>query len=94
LPCSKGKNNEQGERCPYAESEPQTFEGWQAWDIALRCAGQLRMSQFIVVGIDMTAALKLAEALGYDLSGIAELLPACEAGMVSAINTKVNEGLK
>ena len=70
------------------------MEGWQAWDVALRCAGQLRMSQFVVIGLDMNAAIKIGEALGYDATGLAELLPACESGMVSAINAKVNEGLK
>jgi hypothetical protein len=70
------------------------MEGWEAWDIALRCAGQLRMAQFAVIGIDMNAALKIAEALCIDPISIAELLPACESGMVSAINAKVNEGLK
>lgn len=70
------------------------MEGWEAWDIALRCAGQLRMAQFAVIGIDMNAALKIAEALNIDPTGTAELLPSCESGMVSAINTKINEGLK
>lgn len=70
------------------------MEGWEAWDIALRCAGQLRMAQFAVIGIDMTAALKIAEALNIDPTGTAELLPSCESGMVSAINVKINEGLK
>lgn len=90
MPCSKGKPNAQGNLCPYAEHEPQTIEGWEAWDIALRCAGQLRMTQFAVVGIDMNAALKMAEALGYDSGATAVLLPACEAGMVSAINARLS----
>ena len=66
------------------------MEGWEAWDIALRCAGQLRMAQFAVIGIDMTAALKITEALCIDPIGIAELLPSCESGMVSAINEKLS----
>ena len=70
------------------------MEGWEAWDIALRCAGQLRMAQFAVIGIDMNAALKIAEALNIDSTSTAELLPSCESGMVSAINAKINEGLK
>ncbi len=70
------------------------MEGWEAWDVALRCAGQLRTAQFAVIGIDMNAALKIGEAFGYDLIGLGELLPSCESGMVSAINAKVNEGLK
>ena len=70
------------------------MEGWETWDVALRCAGQLRMTQFIVIGLDMGAAIKIGEALGYDVPALAELLPSCESGMVSAINAKVNEGLK
>lgn len=70
------------------------MEGWQAWDVALRCAGQLRMTKFVVIGLDMGAVFKIGEALGYDRTGLAELLPSCESGMVSAINAKVNEGLK
>ncbi len=94
MPCSKGETNEHGNRCPYAETEPQTMEGWQAWDVALRCAGQLRTAQLAVIGIDMNAAIRIGESLGYDPTGLVELLPACESGMVSAINAKVNEGLK
>ncbi len=70
------------------------MEGWEAWDVALRCAGQLRTAQLAVIGVDMNAALKIAEALGHDVTGVTDLLSACEAGMVSAINAKVNEGLK
>ncbi len=40
LPCSKGEPNKDGELCPYCANEPQTMEGWEAWDVALRCAGQ------------------------------------------------------
>ncbi|MDD3030509.1 MAG: hypothetical protein PHS57_09620 [Alphaproteobacteria bacterium] len=70
------------------------MEGWEAWDVALRCAGQLRTAQFVVLGIDMNAALKIAETLGHEAATVADLLPACESGMVTAINAKVNEGLK
>lgn len=70
------------------------MEGWEAWDVALRCAGQLRTAQLAVIGIDMNAALKIAETLGHEVTAVADLLPACESGMVSAINAKVNEGLK
>ena len=36
----------------------------------------------------MVAALKLAEARGYDLSLLSQLLPAGEAGMVEAFSKK------
>lgn len=70
------------------------MEGWQAWDVALRCAGQLRMAQFAVIGLDMNAAIKIGEALGYDPTGLAELLPACEAGMTAAMNEKIGNAVK
>ena len=70
------------------------MEGWQAWDVALRCAGQLRMTQLAVIGLDFTAAIKLAEAIGHDLTAVAHLLSACEDGMVAAINEKLSTGLK
>lgn len=68
------------------------MEGWQAWDIILRCSGQLRMAQFGITGIDMDAALKVSNALGYDVHALAEFLPVCESGLVTAINQKVNKG--
>ena len=65
------------------------MEGWEAWDVALKCAGQLRMTQFAVIGIDMGAALKIAEVLKHELASTAELLPSCESGMIEAINAKL-----
>lgn len=47
------------------------------------------MCQFAVVGIDMNAALKMAELLGYDVACISELLLGCETGMVAALNEKI-----
>jgi hypothetical protein len=70
------------------------MEGWQAWDVALRCAGQLRTSPFGVVGLDMGAAIKIGEALGYDAPALAELLPSCEAGIVAAMNEKIGNAVK
>lgn len=68
------------------------MEGWQAWDVILRCSGQLRIAQFGITGLDMNAVMKIGEALGYDTHALAELLPVCEAGLVTAINQKVNKG--
>jgi len=65
------------------------MEGWQAWDVILRCSGQLRTASFGVTGLDMNAALKVGEALGYDLAALSELLPPCESGLISAINQKI-----
>lgn len=68
------------------------MEGWQVWDVILRCSGQLRTAQFGITGLDMEAAMRVGEALGYDIHALAELLPVCEAGLVTAINQKVNKG--
>lgn len=49
------------------------------------CLGQLRLAlSGHVVGIDMNAALKIAEARGCDLCVVSELLQAAEAGMIEA----------
>ncbi|MER2520944.1 MAG: hypothetical protein ABTQ34_09735 [Bdellovibrionales bacterium] len=89
MPCSKGKPNAQGNLCPYAEHEPQTVEGWEAWDIALRCAGQLRVAGLLVTGIDMVAVIKIAEALGYSLNATADLISSNEIGIVQAFNKRL-----
>ena len=94
LPCAEGKPNAEGELCPYLALEPTTLEGWQAWDITLRCAGQLRVSQTVVIGMDFNAYLKMADALGYSCQSSAELLTACEAGTVAALNEKILNELK
>jgi len=47
--------------------------------------GQLRLAPSgHVVGIDMNAALRIAEARGCDLVVVSELLQAAEAGMIEA----------
>jgi hypothetical protein len=80
-----------GKRCPYIETVPVSFEGWQAWDVALKCMGQLRLMPMGggVSGLDFTAAFACGRALGYDLAALAELLQAAEAGMVAAINDRL-----
>ena len=59
----------------------------------LRCSGQLRLAPHagIVIGIDLAAAFALGAALGHDVYALAELLPAAEAGLVAAINTRLSE---
>ncbi len=68
-----------------------TYAGWQAWDVITRCSGQLRLAPngAVVIGLDLTAAIALATALGYDVRGVAELLPAAEAGLVTALNARL-----
>ena len=53
----------------------------------MACLGQLRLAPSgHVMGIDMTAALRVAEARGCDLAVVSELLPAAENGLVEAMN--------
>ena len=78
-----------GDACSYRAHEPTTEAGWQAWDVLLRCSGQIRVIPGAAVGLDFTAALAVAAALGYDAAALAELLPAAEAGMIAAINERM-----
>ncbi|MFH1158918.1 MAG: hypothetical protein V1721_08620 [Pseudomonadota bacterium] len=39
--------------------------------------------------MDFNAYLKMAEALGYSCQSAAELLTACETGVVTALNEKI-----
>ena len=51
--------------------------------------GQIRIAASgRVVGIDMTAALGIARARGFDEAVISELLQAAEAGLIEAMNDK------
>jgi hypothetical protein len=55
----------------------------------MACLGQLRLAPSgHVIGIDMTAALHIAEARGLDLAVVSELLQAAESGLVEAMNEK------
>lgn len=58
----------------------------------LRCASQPRFApNGAAVGIDIGLALLLAEALGYDLTAVADLLPGAEAGLLDGIARLRNE---
>ena len=51
--------------------------------------GQIRIAPSgQVLGIDMTAALRIAQARGFDEAVISELLQAAEAGLIEAMNDK------
>ncbi|MBX3516039.1 MAG: hypothetical protein KF815_03760 [Rhodospirillales bacterium] len=56
-----------------------------------RCSGQLRLAPnaSVVIGLDLSAVIYLAAALGYDTRAVAELLPAAEAGLVAALNARL-----
>ena len=55
----------------------------------MRLTGQLRVIPGAVLGLDMNAALAMAEALGLDTLICAELLPDIEAMMVRGLNAQI-----
>ena len=52
--------------CPGRLNRPETVEGGQVWDLALRMRGQLRAIPGAVLGWDLGAGLAMAAALGRD----------------------------
>ena len=69
------------------------MEGQQVWDLLQRCAGQLRLGGMGgVAGVDFTAALEMADALGIDRGVVALMLPKAERGLVAALNKRQNDG--
>ena len=59
------------------------------------CLGQLRFTPSgHVAGIDMNAALKIAEARGFEICVMSELLSAAENGLIEAMQeARKTEGL-
>jgi hypothetical protein len=59
--------------------------------VLLACQGQVRLAPSgHLVGIEMSTALRLGAARGYDLEVLSELLPAAEAGLVGALHADVS----
>ena len=58
--------------------------------MALRCASQLRCVPGTVIGLDLGTCLAIGLALGYDATALAELLPACESGLIAALNERLD----
>ena len=53
------------------------------------CLGQLRFAPSgHVAGVDMNAALKIADARGFGMGVMSELLGAAENGLIEAMNQK------
>ena len=53
----------------------------------MACLGQLRLTPSgHVMGIDMNAALNIADARGFEAGVVSELLSAAEAGLVETMN--------
>ena len=61
------------------------------WDLACRLGGQLRVIPGAVIGLDLTAAFALADAMGIERLAVAELLPDIEAAMVETLNKRLGE---
>jgi len=67
----------------------QSEEEHQVWDVLNACLGQLRFTPSgHVAGIDMSAALKIAEVRGFETGVLSELLSAAENGLIEAMNQK------
>jgi len=93
LLCATGTAGPDGALCPYVENAPATVEGWEAWDIAERCAGQLRLAPSgHVLGLDLSIAFAIGAALGCEARWLAEFLPEIEAGMIDGIRGRAGEG--
>jgi hypothetical protein len=70
-----------------------TRQEHEAWDVLVACQGQLHLAPSgRVVGIDLSTAVSLSAARGYDLAVLSELLPAAEAGLVEALSTDQGRG--
>jgi hypothetical protein len=59
------------------------------WDVVPRLTGQVRAIPGAVLGLDFTAALAIAEALGVPPMAAAEWLPGIEAALVAAMNARI-----
>jgi hypothetical protein len=58
----------------------------EAWNVLLACQGQLRLAPSgRVIGIDVSTALLIGRARGYDPAVVAELLPWAESGLVDSL---------
>ena len=87
----RGRPGADGELCPYLAHEPATDAGWAAWDTLLRCAGQLRVAATASsLGLDLAAAIDRRHGTRPLPAALAELLPAGEAGLVRALNERLD----
>jgi hypothetical protein len=65
----------------------------EAWEVLVACQGQLRLAPSgHVIGIDISAALRLGAARGCDRAVLSEVLPAAEAGLIEALSTAGGQG--
>ena len=62
----------------------ETDEGRLAWAVIERSGAQVRTLQRVICGLDFTAILALAEAMGVPTGLLSRVLPAIEAVIVEA----------
>src|ERR687891_443420 len=87
LPCARGEPGADGRLCRYREHALISRQEHEAWEVLLACQGQIRLAPSgHIIGIDMDAALRIGAARGSDLAVLSELLPAAEAGLVTALS--------
>ncbi len=75
-------------------SQPETIEGWQAWDVATRAITPTMVGRQMAPVIDRALALTQAGLLGFDVRAVALLLPAIESGLWEAIGKDVSPGVE
>lgn len=69
----------------------QTWQGNQVWELAMRAGGQLRATDYGVIGFDLTAVFALAGAMGVDPVAVAEWFPQIEQIAVAGMNARMKE---
>ncbi len=75
-------------------SQPETIEGWQAWDVANRALTPTMVGRQMVPMIDRVLALRLGESLEFDIRVVAFLLPAIESGLWEALGKDAIPGVE
>lgn len=66
--------------------QPQTVEGFEAWEVVERCAGHLKLfPSGNIAGFDLPVALSITSALGYNEKAVLFLMEYAESGLREAI---------
>lgn len=73
----------------------QTVEGEQVWDLLKKMTGQLRITgSGLVFGLDLGAAIQIADALGVNKFALVEIFAGAEATIVRVMNEQIAAGGK